>query len=649
MIEHGFIKIAACTPQTTIADATKNSECIIDMIRLAQKEGVVLAVFPELAITGYTCADLFFQKLLLDEALSALLYIIDKTKEYNVASVIGLPLVLDNRLYNAAAVICKGKLLGICTKTYIPNYNEFYEKRWFSSAADITCQSITLPFGSVLIGNDLVFENTAVRGLVFSVEICEDLWAPIPPSIYHTLAGSMIVLNPSASNELVGKADYRKNLIKNHSARTISGYVYASSGIGESSTDTVYGGHGIIAEYGQILAESQRFQTDAVMTISQIDIFRLENDRLRNSTFMEHEGVTRTRRIRYESAVADKAIFARSIDPHPFIPSDRLTLDERCKEIFSIQTSGLYKRMDHTGIKKAVLGISGGLDSTLALLVTIKAFKKLGYPVSDIIAVTMPGFGTSDETYKNALWLIEKTGAKGMEISIKEASQKHFEDIGHDQSVHNTVYENVQARERTMLLMNIANKENGLVVGTGDLSEIALGWSTYNGDHMSMYAVNCGVPKTLVKFLIDWIARNEADDELAKLLGLVIATPISPELLPPDIDGMITQKTEDMIGPYELHDFFLYHMMRFGFGPKKILFLAKEAFLDKYEIIELRKWLKVFYTRFFQSQYKRSCIPDGPKVGTVALSPRADLRMPSDASFDSWLNELLDVSEEMKL
>jgi len=639
----GFLRVAAGVFETAVANTDKNADNIISMIRQAEEKDVALIVFPELAVTGYTCADLFAQKILLRKSLEALDAIRESTRGLSCAAITGLPIAHEDQLFNAACVIFDGRILGVSVKTYIPNYNEYYEKRWFSSARDLFTDEINLFGQSVPIGNDIVYNNVCFDGMVFSVEICEDLWAPIPPSTFQAMGGSLVVLNPSASNELVGKSEYRKELVRSHSGRTMTGYVYASSGIGESSTDTVYGGHAMISEYGVLLAESQRFYEGQEMTIADIDLQRLRHDRRINRSFMEYDPKKKMRTISYEGSVKSSKEIMREYEAHPFVPASTDALNKRCSEIFNIQTCGLYKRMKHIEAKKAVIGISGGLDSTLALLVTQKAFAKLGLPAENIIAVTMPGFGTSGETSRNAAALIKKVGAARMDIPISAACKNHFRDIGHDGKTHDVVFENVQARERTMLLMNIANKENGIVVGTGDLSEIALGWATYNGDHMSMYSVNCGVPKTLVKFLIDWVAKNEEDREVSRILEKIIATPISPELLPTDEEGNITQKTEDVIGPYELHDFFLYHMMRFGSGPRKIQILAQKAFGADYTESEIKKWLMIFYRRFFQNQYKRSCTPDGPKVGTVALSPRADLRMPSDAEAAIWLSELEDV------
>jgi NAD+ synthase (glutamine-hydrolysing) len=636
----GYIRAAACVPEMTVANIPENARRIVRMISEADERGADIAVFPELALTGYTCADLFRQKALLDGSLKAAAMIMEQTADMALTSVIGLPVIHEDKMYDAAFVISRGELTGIAVKTYIPNYNEFYEKRWFSSADGITVPEFDFMGKKVPIGNDLVFRNTACDGLVFSAEICEDLWAPIPPSTFQAMGGAMIVLNLSASNELVGKADYRRELVRSHSGRTMTGYVYVSAGPGESSTDTVYGGHAMISEYGQMLSESRRFETGPVMTIGEIDVQRLKHNRIGNNPFMEYAEKKKIRLISYHAEIRDNKTIMRAYERHPFVPGNKETLDSRCGEIFNIQTLALYKRMKHIGAKKAVIGISGGLDSTLALLVTEKAMEKLGMPAEDIIALTMPGFGTSDSTYRNAVALIKKIGAQKRKISILDACKSHFKDISHDRDTYDVVFENVQARERTMILMNTANKEGGIVVGTGDLSEIALGWSTYNGDHMSMYAVNCGVPKTLVRFLIGWVAENESDNELKNLLKRIIATPISPELLPADTDGSISQKTEDLIGPYELHDFFLYHMVRNGSDPAKILFLAGSAFKDSYGKDEIKKWLRLFYTRFFQNQYKRSCIPDGPKVGTIALSPRADWRMPSDADAAIWLDAL---------
>lgn len=643
--EFGFVRVAACVPETAVANISANTNRIIDMIGEAASKGAHAAIFPELSLTAYTCADLFGQRLLIEQAEDAIRIITEKTRNIPILSVVGLPVEFDNRLFNAACVICSGEVLGLCVKTYVPESSEYYDKRWFSPGSGITGGETGFAGARVLIGNDLIFRNRMFGDMAFSVEICEDLWAPIPPSTFHAMGGAHMIFNLSASNELIGKAEYRKELVASHSAKTITGYVYVSAGTGESTTDTVFGGHSIICEYGQVISESERFRTGPHITYGEIDLQRLKNDRYKSKSFMEYAGRKSVRQVEYSLQISDLKEMTRIYSAHPFVPDKKETLETRCREIFNIQSLGLYKRMKHTGCRRAVIGISGGLDSTLALLVTEKTFLKLGLPRENIIAVTMPGFGTSDQTFRNARELIRLTGADKRNISIKNACRKQLKDIGHDTASHDVVFENVQARERTMLLMNLANKEGAMVVGTGDLSEIALGWSTYNGDHMSMYAVNAGVPKTLVKFLINWIAENEADTKKEKLLKKIAATPISPELLPPDSNGNISQKTEDVIGPYELHDFFLYHMLRFGSTPAKILFLAKRSFTDIYCEDEIKRWLRVFYQRFFQNQYKRSCMPDGPKVGTIALSPRADLKMPSDAEADAWIGAVEGADE----
>ena len=640
MKEFGFIRVAAAVPEVTVANINENTKRIIEMIAEADSKNAAIVAFPEMCLTGYTCADLFHQKILLCESQKALGDIVEATKDMKITSIIGLPVKHEDQIFNTAAVISNGKLLGLSVKTYIPNYSEFYEKRWFSPAKNIIENEIRYLDSMVPFGNDLIYKNTAYEDMIFSIEFCEDLWVPIPPSSFHSMAGALLIFNLSASNELVGKSDYRKKLVASHSGSTISGYVYTSASIGESSTDTVYGGHALIAEYGQLLSESARFDSGSSITYNEIDLGRLKHHRMVSGTFTESEDKKKIRRIEYSCDVICEKQINRRYSKHPFVPGNKSTLDKRCSEIFNIQTSALYKRIKYIGNKKVIIGVSGGLDSTLALLVTEKTFEKLGLPKENIIAVTMPGFGTSDGTYKNSLDLITVVGAQKRMISIKKACLNHFKDILHDENVHNIVYENVQARERMMLLMNIANEEGGIVIGTGDLSEIALGWSTYNGDHMSMYAVNSGVPKTLVKFLIEWVAENEVDSSTKKLLKRIIDTPISPELLPPDNDGKISQRTEDVIGPYELHDFFLYHAMRSGSEPKKIFYLAKASFENDYSDHDIKKWLKVFYIRFFQNQYKRSCVPDGPKVGTIALSPRADWRMPSDADVTVWIEAI---------
>jgi NAD+ synthase (glutamine-hydrolysing) len=662
-MEYGFVKVAAAVPELKVAGCGFNTGKIIGMVKEAAEAGVQIVVFPELSLTAYTCGDLFHQQLLLREALSQLNLLAESTKMLDIVILVGLPILLDNQQFNCAAVLQNGEILGVVPKTYIPGYKEFYEERWFTSGSNAISDTVELFGKQIPFGTDLLFEAAGQYNVCFGTEICEDLWTPIPPSSYQAIAGAVILFNLSASNEIIGKYEYRRELVSQQSGKCIAGYIYTSAGVHESTTDVVYGGHALIAENGGLLCESERFLRTGNMIISEIDVQKLQNDRIKNTSFMEGIPGRSFRKIRFSldgsehADMGDTADTAqlkdavqlkdkvsvrliRHIDPHPFVPSDEAARDIRCREIFAIQTAGLAKRLGHTGMQTAVVGISGGLDSTLALLVTAKTFDMLNIPRNKIIAVTMPGFGTTDTTYRNALELIRSIGAELREINIKQACMQHFSDIGHDPENHDVTYENVQARERTQILMDIANKQGGLVIGTGDLSELALGWCTYNGDHMSMYSVNCSIPKTLVKYLVRWAADNVTEREAAQVLLRILDTPITPELLPPDENGGIRQKTEDIVGPYELHDFFLYHSLRYGAPPLKVLFLAKQAFGGSYEADEIKSWLKVFYRRFFSQQFKRSCLPDGPKVGTISLSPRGDWRMPSDASAELWLKEL---------
>ena len=629
---YGFYRIAAVSPSLKVADVDFNTSEILSCIDTAEKEHSALVLFPELSITAYTCGDLFQSSILLDETEKALVRIADYTKKSNIIAVVGAPLRCNGRLYSCGVVIQNGEIKGAVPKIYLPNYREFYEQRWFTSGKDssgtVTIGGKSLPFGS-----SLIFEYN--HFFTFGIELCEDLWNITPPSSFHAMAGANLLLNLSASNELVSKADYRRELIRNQSARCVAGYVYASAGCGESTTDLVYGGHLIIAENGVLLAENRRFLRERSVITADIDCERLFNTRMSETSFDQNTIPCESRRITLAPPENIEKI-QRTYSMHPFVPDNIHERTERCREIFSIQTAGFAKRVEHTATEKVIIGISGGLDSTLALLVTAETFRILGRKNEDIVTVTMPGFGTTDRTLGNALKLCEELKTDIREIDIKEASLKHFSDIGHDAEVHDVTYENVQARERTQILMDIANREKGLVAGTGDLSEIALGWSTYNGDHMSMYALNCGVPKTLIRYLIQWVADN-SDETMKNILEDIIATPVSPELLPQSSDGTIAQKTEEIIGPYELHDFFLYHTVKYGAAPEKILYLAQIAFKDKYPEEKLTEYLKIFIKRFFSNQFKRSCIPDGPKVGTIALSPRGDWRMPSDASPETWL------------
>ncbi|MDR0823865.1 MAG: NAD(+) synthase [Prevotella sp.] len=642
MNNYGFVRVAAATPALKVADCDYNTNEIIKIIAQAGQEHISAIVFPELCVTAYTCGDLFLQSLLLEEAHNSLARICEATKNSAVIAVVGLPVEVSNRLYNMAVVVGGGRILGAVPKTFMPNYNEFYEKRWFSSSEELKEKTTTLCNDQIPVGIDLIFK---ARDFSFAIEICEDLWTPIPPSSISCLNGAEVIFNLSAGNETTGKHIYRKSLVSQQSARCIAGYVYAAAGNGESTTDAIFSGSSLIAENGSILAEGERFSFDSKVTVADIDVERLKNDRLKNKSFSlsEYEVL---KKIEYRKVsidtnpAADALSLKRFVSPTPFVPANDSSLNDRCDEIFSIQVGGLAKRMLHTNIQKAVIGVSGGLDSTLALLVLVKTFDKLNIPHPNIIGITMPGFGTTDRTYTNAIKLMRSLGVTIKEIPIAEAVIQHFKDIEQDIDTHDITYENSQARERTQILMDYANKVNGLVIGTGDLSELALGWCTYNGDHMSMYAVNTGVPKTLVRTLVGWIADTHMDEASKAVLEDVIDTPVSPELLPADKDGKITQKTEDVVGPYILHDFFLYYILRFGFSPAKIYFLAKHAFAGGYTNEEILKWLKTFFRRFFSQQFKRSCLPDGPKVGSVNLSPRGDWRMPSDASVALWMKQL---------
>ncbi len=640
-MKYGFVRVAAASPELRVADVSFNSKKIIELINEANKNHVEFIVFPELCITGYTCGDLFMKDTLIEGAKEALLKIAQATMGSSLVSVIGLPLIISGRLYNCAAVLQNGRILGIVPKTYLPNYNEFYEARWFTVADQLDEKEIDLGEEIVPVGTDLIFEARGKEELKFGIEICEDLWSLVPPSCYLAQAGAALLFNLSASSESVCKADFRRDLVKSQSSRCIAGYIYSSANCCESSTDLVFGGHLLIAENGNILKESERFYFENKLEIADIDLDRLSYNRRIIGPSRRKTGDRDYRVILFEQANdICPDILQRSINKNPFIPLNDEDRDERCMEILSMQTCGLIKRLIHSKIEKLVIGISGGLDSTLAFIVTIRAMKRLGLPVSNIHAITMPGFGTTDRTYDNAINLIKEYNATLKVVDIKEACLKHFEDIGHDKDVHDVTYENVQARERTQILMDYANKTGGLVIGTGDLSELALGWCTYNGDHMSMYAVNTGIPKTLVRYIIQWYADNEADEAVGKILHDILDTPVSPELLPPSQTGQISQKTEDVLGPYEVHDFFLFYMQSWGAGPAKLLFLARQAFKGQYSPEQLKKWLVVFFKRFFSQQFKRSCMPDGPKVGTVSLSPRGDWKMPSDASVELWLAEL---------
>lgn len=643
-MRQGFIKVAALTPKVTVADTQANRKEICRLMDEAEAKGAKILVFPELCITGYTCGDLFYQQVLLREAKKELLAIAKYTQRKDYLAFVGLPLEYNGKLYNVAAAVTQGKVLGLVPKTHIPNYNEFYERRHFAPGMKQPVPVALDEDTVVPMGTRVLFQCRQMPELKIGAEICEDVWAPNPPGVEHALAGATLLVNLSASDETTGKDMYRKSLVTGQSGRLICGYVYCSAGDGESTQDVVYSGHNLIAENGTLLAESRRFCNESIYT--ELDMVRLNEERRRMSTFMTSDESY----INVEfSLKEEKTELTRFVDPVPFVPGNKADREKRCEEIFMIQAMGLKKRLEHTHAATAVVGISGGLDSTLALLVMVKAFDLIGKDHKDIVAVTMPGFGTTDRTYDNAVSLIKSLGATFREVSIVDSVRVHFKDIGQDEAVHDVTYENGQARERTQILMDIANKSGGMVIGTGDMSELALGWATYNGDHMSMYGVNASVPKTLVRHLVCYYADTCADETLQKVLYDVLDTPVSPELLPPE-DGKISQKTEDIVGPYELHDFFLYYILRFGCTPKKIYRLVNYAFAGTYDTETIQKWLKTFYRRFFSQQFKRSCLPDGPKVGTVAVSPRGDLRMPSDASARIWMEELehLDDEEQSK-
>lgn len=633
-MRHGFIKVAAATPDIRVADVDYNKGQIIKQMDEAAEAGAKIIVFPELCITGYTCSDLFLQDILLNSAKKALVEIAEHTKNLDALVFVGVPIAVGGELYNVAAALNHGNILGFTTKSFLPNYGEFYEMRQFrpgpKKAEKILFGGKEIPFGP-----QLLFVENQMANLIVSAEICEDVWSPVPPSIEAAREGATVIVNCSASDETIGKASYREALISGQSARLISGYIYANAGEGESTTDLVFGGHNLIAENGTILAEAKRFSNGIIYT--EFDVQKIANERRKNTTFTEtQEHVLPRIPFGLEQT---ETILTRTFPSRPFVPRDDQERAKRCEEILTIQAMGLKKRLAHTHAKSAVVGISGGLDSTLALLVTAKAFDALGLERSGITAVTMPCFGTTDRTYQNACKMSLKVGATLREVRIGDAVMQHFKDIGHDPQDHSVTYENSQARERTQVLMDIANQMGGLVIGTGDMSELALGWATYNGDHMSMYGVNASVPKTLVRHLVHYYADTCEDPSLKEVLYDVLDTPVSPELLPPK-DGKIAQKTEDLVGPYELHDFFLYYFLRFGYAPSKIYRIAKYSFAGEYDDETIYKWLRTFCRRFFAQQFKRSCLPDGPKVGTVALSPRGDWRMPSDACVTSWMRDL---------
>ena len=645
-MKYGFVNVAAAVPTVKVADVEYNVQQIESIIAQAEGRGIEVIVFPELCLTGYTCQDLFREQILLDRAEEAVIMLLDFTRKLDIVSIVGTPLIINGLLYNCAVIIQGGSIMGIVPKTYLPNYGEFYEKRWFASAQDLNPADIFFAGSTIHVSAEPQLFVTG-DGMKFGVEICEDVWAPIPPSNNLALAGADIIFNLSASDELIGKHAYLKSLLAQQSARTISGYVYASSGFGESTQDVVYGGNAMLFENGKLLVEGDRFSLQPQIQMCQIDIEKLRAERRENTTFINAQRGAHAIETALKHITPRDFVLTRDIDPHPFIPKDS-DMQASCEEILNIQVAGLVKRLYHINAQKAVIGISGGLDSTLALLVTVKAFDKLGIDRKGIIGITMPGFGTTDRTYSNALKLMQTLDVTIREISIAKAVTQHFEDIGQNPKVHDITYENSQARERTQILMDVANKENAIVVGTGDLSELALGWATYNGDHMSMYGVNAGVPKTLIRYLVSYVAGEMATETLLD----IIDTPISPELIPADEQGKIKQKTEDLVGPYELHDFFIYYFLRYGFSPKKIFLLAQRAFCtpspvsgreELYTEDVVKKWLTTFCRRFFTQQFKRSCLPDGPKVGSVSLSPRGDWRMPSDASSNIWLKECAEL------
>lgn len=653
-MKYGFIKVAAAIPSVKVADTQYNLAEIEKQVIIAEGEGVEIIVFPELSLTGYSCQDLFHQQILLDNIETSVIQLLDFTRQLDITVIVGAPICADSVLLNCALVIQHGKLIGIVPKTYLPNYGEFYEKRWFASSQDLQFQSIYYVGEKITISSDIQLFTTS-QGVKFGIEICEDLWAPIPPSNQLTLAGAELIFNLSASDDLIGKHNYLKSLVTQQSARTISGYIYSGCGFGESTQDVVYGGNGFIYENGQLLAEAKRFEIESQLIISEIDIEKLRTERRSNTTFVNAQRPSVMQRLRANNqlplqnitacipaSIQRDFVLTRLVDKYPFIPKgDKLR--EHCEEILNIQVCGLAKRLSHINCKTVVIGVSGGLDSTLALLVATQTFDKLGYDRRGIIGITMPGFGTTDRTYNNAITLMQDLGITIREISIAASVKQHFTDIEHNIDVHDITYENSQARERTQILMDISNQVGGIVIGTGDLSELALGWCTYNGDHMSMYAVNVGIPKTLIKHLVSYVAENGVEDSIKLTLEDIVNTPISPELTPADENGKIVQKTEDLVGPYELHDFFLYYVLRFGFRPKKIFWLAQQAFKEEYADGVILHWLRIFYKRFFSQQFKRSCLPDGPKVGSVSLSPRGDWRMPSDAMPTDWIKDLEDI------
>lgn len=668
--DYGLFRVATAIPTVKVADVEYNLKQHIQLLREAHAEGVQLLVFPELSLTGYTCADLFHHRPLLDATVQAIMHLAEAARGIDMAVIVGAPLTYCNRLYNCAVLLGDGQVIGIVPKIYLPNYNEFYESRWFAPGTDIKPGSrISLgelggtSYNNINFGPNYLFD---FEGVTVGIEICEDLWVPMPPSSRMALAGANVIVNLSCSDEVLGKHAYLRRMIEAQSGRLVCAYVYASAGFGESSTDLVFAGKGMIAENGSIIAESERFKLEPSLKIADVDIEKLMVLRRTQTTFTqmiqqpdETTFYSEFRRImeptqngyatigltKLTTPDFEKKLY-RTVVPTPFVPAEGDDMEARCSEIFNIQVQGLVTRLSHINCRTAVIGISGGLDSTLALLVTVRAFDKLGWDRKRIIGITMPGFGTSGRTYNNSIGLMESLGITSQEISIKDSVNQHFKDLDVDSSVHDVTYENCQARERTQILMDMSNKTGGIVIGTGDLSELALGWCTYNGDHMSMYAVNVSIPKTLVKYLVKWVALSSVDQRSKEILLDIFDTPISPELIPTDEQGNIAQKTEDLVGPYELHDFFLYHSFRFGASPSKIFFLARKAFDGVYDNATILKWLRTFFRRFFQQQFKRSCLPDGPKVGTVSISPRGDWRMPSDACASLWLKECDEISSK---
>lgn len=668
--DYGLFRVATAIPTVKVADVEYNLKQHIQLLREAHSEGVQLLVFPELSLTGYTCADLFHHRPLLDATVQAIMHLAEAARGIDMAVIVGAPLTYCNRLYNCAVLLGDGQVIGIVPKIYLPNYNEFYESRWFAPGTDIKPGSrISLgelggtSYNNINFGPNYLFD---FEGVTVGIEICEDLWVPMPPSSRMALAGANVIVNLSCSDEVLGKHAYLRRMIEAQSGRLVCAYVYASAGFGESSTDLVFAGKGMIAENGSIIAESERFKLEPSLKIADVDIEKLMVLRRTQTTFTqmiqqpdETTFYSEFRRImeptqngyatigltKLTTPDFEKKLY-RTVVPTPFVPAEGDDMEARCSEIFNIQIQGLVTRLSHINCRTAVIGISGGLDSTLALLVTVRAFDKLGWDRKRIIGITMPGFGTSGRTYNNSIGLMESLGITSQEISIKDSVNQHFKDLDVDSSVHDVTYENCQARERTQILMDMSNKTGGIVIGTGDLSELALGWCTYNGDHMSMYAVNVSIPKTLVKYLVKWVALSSVDQRSKEILLDIFDTPISPELIPTDEQGNIAQKTEDLVGPYELHDFFLYHSFRFGASPSKIFFLARKAFDGVYDNATILKWLRTFFRRFFQQQFKRSCLPDGPKVGTVSISPRGDWRMPSDACASLWLKECDEISSK---